>query len=61
MRLDLCRPCMEAKKKTHKLSRVAGGKDNKITCAGCGRRRFGYTYEARRKERRDQTCTAEQK
>lgn len=53
MRLDLCRPCMEAKKKTHKLSRVAGGKDNKITCAGCGRRRFGYTYEVRRKGWRD--------
>lgn len=53
MKLDLCRPCMEAKKKTHKLSRVAGGKDNKITCAICGRRRYGYTYEARRKVWRD--------
>ena len=28
-----------------KTVKAAGGRCEKITCAECGRRRFGYTYE----------------
>lgn len=50
---DFCAPCA-AKEEAKlagtglRLSRVAGGVNNKITCWGCGRRRYGarYTVEA---------------
>lgn len=48
--IDLCAPCAareEAKLAGTglRLSRVAGGVNNKITCWGCGRRRYGARYE----------------
>ena len=42
----LCRPCYEARKNAgEKLKLVKAGKDNKIVCADCGRKRFGAEYE----------------
>lgn len=41
----LCKPCaldLEARGKTVK---PAGGRCEKITCAECGRRRFGIAYD----------------
>lgn len=44
----LCRPCGEALAKGGKYTKVLRtslGADVKITCEGCGRRRYGYAYE----------------
>lgn len=45
MKKLLCRPCaaeLEAKGKTVKH---IGGRSEKITCAACGRRRYGTAYD----------------
>ncbi len=42
---DLCTACVAVLKEGYTLARIAGGVDNKITCAHCGRRRYGATYE----------------
>lgn len=52
MNRPLCKPCAEALRKHKQLIFVSGGRDNKITCAKCGRRRFGAVYDVRRKGRR---------
>lgn len=39
----LCRPCGEAQGK--KAVRIPMGRDIKVTCECCGRRRYGYKYE----------------
>lgn len=45
MREDLCKPCaVEKSQKGYRLTPCPGRTD-KITCDGCGRRRFGRTYE----------------
>lgn len=49
MRADLCGRCAARKAATHEVRKVAGGVDNKITCAACGRRRYGGTYEVTKK------------
>lgn len=41
--MDLCTPCVKTYPKK-RVSFVRGGSDNKITCAKCGRRRYGATY-----------------
>ena len=41
----LCKPCMIALKEAGKTVKPAGGRCEKITCAECGRRRFGNAYE----------------
>ena len=46
---DLCGKCAAELREGYKLSRVAGGVDNKITCSNCGRRRYGATYELEKK------------
>ncbi len=46
MVLDLCRPCLEARRaRGERLMQVSGGVDRKITCVDCGRRRYGAVYE----------------
>lgn len=46
MVLDLCRPCLEARKaRGERLRQVGGGADRKVICVDCGRRRFGAVYE----------------
>lgn len=44
--LRLCRPCYEERKKAGaKLKLVKAGKDNKIVCDGCGKKRYGAIYD----------------
>ena len=45
-RIDLCRPCAEKMKETHILKVVRREVDLKITCAHCGKRKYGAGYEA---------------
>lgn len=44
--VELCRPCAESMKKTHVIKVVRREADMKITCACCGKRRYGAVYEA---------------
>lgn len=46
--LMMCRPCAEGAKDHYKLN-IQLGKSEKVTCAICGRRRYGNRYEVRRK------------
>ena len=60
MKQELCKPCAIALAGHGKTVKPAGGRCEKITCAECGRRRFGYTYEVtgwphRRKKEDKQT------
>ena len=52
MNRTLCRPCAEKLKQHKQVRFVSGGRDNKITCAECGCRRYGALYDVRRKGRR---------
>lgn len=45
MKKTLCKPCAIALEEKGKTVKPAGGRCEEITCAECGRRRFGYTYE----------------
>lgn len=45
MKKALCKPCAIAVADRGKTVKPAGGRCEKITCAECGRRRFGVTYE----------------
>lgn len=52
MKKLLCKPCavnLEARGKTVKAT---GGRCEKITCAECGRRRFGVLYDVTGREKR---------
>lgn len=50
--LDLCRPCAEALRSEGKhVAFVSGGRDHKVFCDHCGRRRFGSTYQVTAKEK----------
>lgn len=48
---ELCGACAEMLREGYDLKRVAGGVDNKITCAHCGRRRYGATYTMEKKSK----------
>ncbi len=50
-KVDLCGPCAAVLGEGFILTRIAGGVDNKITCAHCGKRRYGATYEMTPKKR----------
>lgn len=45
MKQTLCKPCAIEIQQQGKIVKPAGGKCEKITCAICGRRRFGIIYE----------------
>lgn len=51
MNRKFCLPCFLALKNAgkHDIQRVNGGRDMKITCWKCKRRRFGAEYEITRK------------
>ncbi len=51
-KMDLCGQCAALMADTYDLRKVAGGADNKVTCANCGRKRYGGTYEITPKSRR---------
>lgn len=44
-RKNLCRPCAAELEQRGKTVKSAGEGSRKITCAQCGRRRFGAAYE----------------
>lgn len=50
LRKDLCVPCAAKLSIGYAVRKVAGGADQKVTCAECGRRRYGGTYEVGKKE-----------
>lgn len=50
-KVDLCTECAVRLGEAYCLTKVAGGVDNKITCAHCGRRRYGATYKMAPKKR----------
>lgn len=41
----LCKPCMISLQEKGKTVKLVGGRCEKITCAECGRRRFGRAYD----------------
>lgn len=45
MKQDLCGACLAAVRAEHNIKLLTRGVGNKITCAKCGRRRYGGTYE----------------
>lgn len=49
-KVDLCGPCVAVMKTGYEVRKVSQGVDNKITCAKCGRRRYGGTYEIGKQE-----------
>lgn len=51
-RMDLCVPCAAKLGTAYTVHKVAGGVDKKITCAECGRRRYGGTYEVSKEVKR---------
>lgn len=44
-RMDLCKPCAVEKSHQGVRLKTISGRTEKITCAACGLRRFGRTYE----------------
>ena len=49
---ELCKPCAVAMERDYTVKRI-GGKAVKITCASCGRRRYGIAYEVTKKRRNE--------
>lgn len=47
--LDLCGVCAAKLGTAYNLRKVAGGVDNKITCAHCRQPRYGGTFEVTKK------------
>lgn len=45
MKQDLCGACLAQVRADHAIKLLTRGVGNKITCAKCGRRRYGGTYE----------------
>lgn len=57
MKKELCKPCAVDLADRGKTVKQIAARCDKITCAECGRRRFGVTYEvtgrARRKKKEE--------
>ena len=45
MKYDLCGECAAKMEAAYRLKKLERQADNKITCANCGRRRYGGKYE----------------
>ncbi len=43
--VELCKPCAVARSRSGVRLKTVSGRSDKITCADCGRRRYGQTYE----------------
>lgn len=48
--MTLCKPCAMGMAASGKKVKWVGGCSKKITCANCGRRRYGVNYEVTDKE-----------
>ena len=49
--LELCVPCAEKLKEGYDVKKVKVGINRKVTCAACGKRRYGAVYEVTGKEK----------
>ncbi len=49
--MELCVPCAEKMREGYSLRTVQAGANQKVTCCGCGRRRYGAVYQVERKEK----------
>lgn len=49
-RMNLCKPCAMGLVAEGKSVKQIAGRCEKITCAKCGRRRYGVTYEVAEKK-----------
>lgn len=49
MKRDYCKPCAMIMAEKYDLKPIPCGKDNKVTCWRCKLRKYGMTYEQRRK------------
>lgn len=47
--IELCTPCSVKMAEGYRLARLSRPSDLKITCALCGRRRYGAVYEMEKK------------
>lgn len=47
--MELCGTCKASYSRVYDLTPVIVGKDRKVTCEGCNRRRYSSRYELRRK------------
>lgn len=52
--VDLCGACAAKLGTAYSVRKIAGGVDHKVTCAECGRRRYGGTYEVAPKKKGEQ-------
>lgn len=48
--LELCTACRAAYEEHFKVTKISRGADQKITCAGCNRRRYGARYALEAKD-----------
>ena len=55
-RVELCVPCAEMMREGYQMRRVAGGVNHKITCAHCGKRRYGAVYAMEKKSKSNPTA-----
>ena len=53
--MELCKPCAEIAGEKHKLTPVIVGRDRKITCEMCQRRRYGVRYKMEKRKRSEVT------
>ena len=49
--VDLCGKCAALYAEHYEVQRVSGGVNNKVECSACGNRRYGGTYEIKRKKK----------
>ena len=50
MNMDLCKPCAAGLAAGGKAVKQVASRCGKITCAQCGRRRYGVAYEVTNKK-----------
>ncbi len=50
---ELCRPCAALLGAKKSVTLISSGRDRKITCGLCGRRRFGATFDVKRKQKKE--------
>lgn len=53
MEMTLCKPCAMGMAASGKKIKQVAGRNKKITCANCGRRRYGVNYDVAGREERE--------
>lgn len=49
MKKELCGRCAAILREKKEVRYIAGGVNHKVSCTECGRRRYGGTYDVKRK------------